>query len=303
MDQMQFDAMLKTMQTPNVVAQSRSNMRSGQNSGTPFTLGQFGNSGIQYEEGLTRTTEQNMDPASVAALQSLIQQLLSGGTAEQRASSEERSKEIVSNRDLRAGFTKDNAEFEANQAVQAQTRQAMEQSLAQLTKAVQGAGTSAGSMRALLTQLAARDAAESSAKLGLDAKVAYGGIAANFSQILEALTRPDNSITDSLIKALDVSKGVNASTTTQSFNRSQTVGAPASGGRSIGGGARSDLQLKPSQASYGIAGANMSGTNRESMGSTPLGMAGLNGVQIPGLGAQYGDTAGLWNSVMNSKKF
>ncbi len=153
------------------------------------------------------------DPASNAALQSLIQILLGGGTPEMKAQQAARQEEIQRARLGVADFSKAAAFSDSAAAGQAASRQALEQALGNINRAVAGAGTSGGSMQALLAQQAARDAQELQAKLQLEAAGQYGQIGAQYQGILEALTRPDNAATDALLQALTLAMQANQSTT------------------------------------------------------------------------------------------
>ena len=170
----------------------------------------------QWQEQINETMNEVVtrgDPASMAALQSLIQTLVGGGTPEQRAQQQARQEEIARARGGIADYSKEKAFGDSAAASQAATRQSMEQALANLSRAVAGAGTSGSSMQALLAQNAARDAAELQAKMQLEASTQYGGIATQYQSILEALTRPDNSQVESLLGALQLAMSANQSTT------------------------------------------------------------------------------------------
>ena len=170
----------------------------------------------QWQEQINETMNEVVtrgDPASMAALQNLIQTLVGGGTPEQRAQQQARQEEIARARGGIADYSKEKAFGDSAAASQAATRQSMEQALANLSRAVAGAGTSGSSMQALLAQKAARDAAELQAKMQLEAATQYGGIATQYQSILEALTRPDNSQVDSLLAALQLAMNANQSTT------------------------------------------------------------------------------------------
>ena len=155
------------------------------------------------------TSGTNFYAGGEAALKLLIQQLLGGGTEEQRAEQIRRLEEVQSVRGQREGYSKEAAFADAKGAQNQQSRLAMEKLIPSIMAAAQGAGTSQGSMRALLTQDAANKAAESAAALGLKASVDYGNISGGMNQVLEALTRQGNPITDALLKALEISKGSN----------------------------------------------------------------------------------------------
>jgi hypothetical protein len=146
-------------------------------------------------------------------LQNLIQTLVGGGTPEQQAQRAARQEEIARARQGAADYSKGAAGADAAVASQAASRQAMEQAMGNLNRAIVGAGTSGGSMQALLAQQATRDAAELQAKMQLEAATQYGGIATQYQSILEALTRPDNSQVDSLLAALQLAMQANQTTT------------------------------------------------------------------------------------------
>ena len=166
----------------------------------------------QINESMTEVITRG-DPASMASLQQLIQTLAGGGTPEQIAQRAARAQEIERARAGITDYSKEKAFSDAQGASQAANRQAMEQSMANLSRAIAGSGTSGSSMQALLAQQAARNAAELQAKMQLDASTQYGGIATQYQGILEALTRPDNSQVDSLLAALQLAMNANQSTT------------------------------------------------------------------------------------------
>ena len=177
-------------------------------------------SGSTSSTQVTNTSTQNMDPQSLAALQLLIQQLMGGGTQAMANDIAARKGEVNAVKQQRAGYSKD-AAFSDAQGLMAQTmRRAMEQLLPGILRGAQGAGASQSTMRALLLQDAANKAAESSAAQGLNASVQYGQIGANLSQVLEALTRPDQTVNNALMNALSIAKGA----VTNSQGVSQTTG-------------------------------------------------------------------------------
>jgi len=223
-----------------------------------------------------------------AALTQLLQQLLGGGTQEQRDEQIRRLTEIQNVQGQRAGYTKQNAFADAVGAQNQQSRLALEKLLPSIIAAASGAGTSKGSMRALLTQDAANKAAESAAALGLKASVDYGNISNGMNQVLEALTRQGNPITDALLKAIELSKGNNAN---QISGGSVTGGRGSSYGGVSYGGTMSptkwgddllDGTFNPSTPQYGNM--NSSGPGSNLVGEDPYAM--LNG-QV--LTDKYGD--------------
>lgn len=182
--------------------------------------------GTQTQSGSTnyskegQTTTQNMDPASMAALQLLISQLLGGGTQGMAEDKARRLQEIQAEQSMRGQYSKEAAFADAQGAMAQYLRQAMEQSMPTLVRAAEGSGTSQNSMRALLTQDALTRAAQGASALGLQAAANYGTIGSNLSSILERLTQPDNTVTQALLNALNIAKG--ATQTTQSSESGST---------------------------------------------------------------------------------
>lgn len=167
-------------------------------------------------------------------LASLIQQLFGGGTPAQEASRAQRAGETSALQAERAGLGKEAALADAQGLINATLGQTLQRLLPTITRAAEGAGTSAGSMRALLAQDAARQASEAAARTGIEAVGTYGAQFSNISQILEALTRPQDANTQQLLQALQIARGVpgqagagNQSTTGIDLPRVQL--APSSG--------------------------------------------------------------------------
>lgn len=159
-----------------------------------------------------------------STLAAIIKQLR-GSVDQYNATLAERQKEIGAVRGQRADYSKEAAFEDAQGAVNAALRQALEKQMTEINRASAGAGASAGSMRALLSQQAARDAAELAATLGIKTATDYGGVAMNASSVLEALTRPDAAGMDALIRALALTK-TPSSGSSSSNSRPQVLQAP-----------------------------------------------------------------------------
>lgn len=160
----------------------------------------------------TNSTTNNMSPQNQAALELLIKQLLSGGTAEMQAQRGIRDNERQNVEGIREGYSKANAFGDAQGLIAQQMRKALESMLPSINRAAEDAGSSGGALRALLLQDSAAKAAESSSALGVQTAVQYGGISANLSQVLEQLTRIDPTATNALLNALNVAKGAVSNT-------------------------------------------------------------------------------------------
>ena len=166
--------------------------------------------------------QSSMDAASQDALNQLIAQLLGGGTQGQALETAQRQQEIQSVRGQRAGYSREAALADAEGLMSQQLRQVMEKLEPSLTRASEGAGTSQNSMRALMLQDIAARAAESSSVAGIDAVSKYGALGVGLSQVLEALTRPQDTTTQALLNALNIAKGANVSGSEQTTLDSST---------------------------------------------------------------------------------
>lgn len=172
------------------------------------------------------------EKAANDALNVLLQQLLNGGTMQQQQQTAQRGTEVNRARAQQARYSPEAAFADAQGLMAQLLRQAMEGALPKITRAAEGAGTSANSMRALLTQDALTRASEASAAQGLNAAVNYGQIGANLASVLERLTQPDNAQMDALLGTI----------------RLMQAGSQ-SGGGSSGGGARGGQVYDPNAAS------------------------------------------------------
>jgi len=134
---------------------------------------------------------------------------------------------------LMAEYSKQAAFRDADMLMQQNLQKSMEAQMPAIMSAIQGAGTSASSMQGLLSQKLAQDSAMQAGAAGAAQATAYGNIAANLSNTLEALSRIDNSGTTDYLKALELlrestskstssSRGENSS---QSLSTSSATGA------------------------------------------------------------------------------
>lgn len=153
------------------------------------------------------TTQQNMTPEALAQLNNLIKTLEGGGTPEQRASEARRRQTQAMVEQLLGTVSTGQAMTDAEGMMALNLQQAMEKNMPAISKAIEGAGTSASSMQAVLSQQAARDAALASASLGGQLAGQYASNRSSLAGTLEALTRPTNDVTKSLIDAMSVAKG------------------------------------------------------------------------------------------------
>lgn len=178
----------------------------------------------QYTSGSKTTNVQNMSSANLAALDKLIAQLMSGGTPQMRAQLQQIAEETAAVRALRGDYSKSAAFGDAQGAMAQAMRQSLEKMLPSLTRAAEGAGTSANAMRALLLQDAATRSSEAASALGLKAAVDYGNISTNASNILAKLATENDPVTQALLGALNIAKGAVSSSSEQTSGSTQTTG-------------------------------------------------------------------------------
>lgn len=227
------------------------------------------------------TSTQNMDPSSLAALQALIAQLLGGGTEQMAQEQARRLQEIQAVQAIRGDYSKGAAFADAQGAMNQFLRQAMEQAMPSLVRAAEGAGTSANSMRALLTQDTLTRAAEGAAALGLKAATDYGSLGANYSSVLEQLTRPDNSQVNALLGALNIAKGAMQETEYSEQSSSSTSGSQSGTSTQTGSQntANSGNTVTTTRGPAQTFDAPSAGGSLGGYSVTPGGMAGLSNAE------------------------
>lgn len=169
-------------------------------------------------------TQEGNNKAANDALNVLLQQLLNGGTMEMQQAQAARGTEVNRTRAQQARYSPEAAFADAQGLMAQLMRQAMEKNVATITRSAEGAGTSANSMRALLTQDALTRAAESAAAQGLNASANYGQIGASLAGVLERLTQPDNAQMEGLLSTIRL------------IQQGNEGGGGSSGGSRTGGG-------------------------------------------------------------------
>lgn len=178
----------------------------------------------QSSSGTKITNTQNMSASSLKALETLISQLMGGGTPQMQEELNRIAQEMGSARALQSNYSKEAAFGDAQGAMAQSLRQSLEKMLPSLTRSAEGAGTSANSMRALLLQDAATRSSEAASALGLKAAVDYGNISANLSNTLAQLATKSDPVTTALLNALGIAKGAVTSSTENTSNYSNTSG-------------------------------------------------------------------------------
>lgn len=155
----------------------------------------------------THSTVKNMTDESLAALDKLIKQLEGGGTDNMLQDRAARLKAIQDAQYQQQGYSKAAAMSDARGAMDAETARALNQILPSITRSAEGAGTSKNSMRALMTQNAASNAAQGAATIGIKAAADYGQVSNGISAILAQLVAMKDPAADALLAALNISKG------------------------------------------------------------------------------------------------
>lgn len=193
-----------------------------------FTIGGGGGGGSSEARGFSGIE----DPQALQLLMSFLQQQVTGGTAEEKALRKERMAQIGSARGTLADYTKGSAFSDAAALMAQNLRQSMEKNMPVINKAIQGAGTSASSMQALLSQKLATESAQAAGALGAQQAASYGGISAQLQSVLEALTRSDPNNSAAIVNALGLFKNQRSSSTQVQNPTNPTVSVTASGGGS-----------------------------------------------------------------------
>lgn len=162
-------------------------------------------SGSSRQDVYETTTQFN--PLAQQSLDALIRMLLRGRAPGYSTRQRESVMPLLQN--LLQDYSKQNAFGDAQGLMALTLQKAMEQNMPAISRAIEGAGTSAGSMQALLAGNAARDASLAASALGAEQAKSYGNISANLMQLLETVSRPDTAIMGALVQALNVAKGGN----------------------------------------------------------------------------------------------
>lgn len=207
-----------------------SNTNSNQQ-GSSTTQGTSNTSGTSDTTGRTSsvTNTSNMTPTSLAALETLIQQLMGGGTQTMQVQSAQRQQEIAALQGNRGDYSKEAAFNDAQGLISQTMRQTLESLLPGINRAAAGSGASAGSMRALLLGRAQETAAQNAAAAGLGAAVNYGQVANGTSGVIASLLNgQQDTATQALLQALQVARGAVTNSTTngtssQTTNTSQNT--------------------------------------------------------------------------------
>lgn len=224
--------------TPSQTTGAQNNPTSTKSAGSTSSNGTTNSTADSTSHTNSSTNSVNMDPGSLAALQGLIAQLASGGTDNMKQDRATKVTEIGTLQRDRQGYSKE-AAFADAKGLMAQTmRQALEKLMPGINSGSLGAGASQSSMRALLTQKAAENAAENASAQGLTAAVNYGNVSNGISGVLERLIAQQDPAAAALINALNVAKGAVTSSTTSS----DTTGSVVTNGTTTNNGTTNEAK-------------------------------------------------------------
>lgn len=199
----------------------------------------------------------NIDAASLAALRALIGALQSGGTQEQRVSSAKRDQIISLTEQLLAQVSPDQAFTDAKGLMALTTQQNLEKNMPAIQRSIEGAGTSASSQQGLLAQQLARDSSLASAALGAEQAKSYANNRVGFANTLEALTRPNNEVTNSLINALQIAKGAVVDTVRNTSSNTTSLESGTSTQTSTTGPSSSTTTHTPTDSTGGSSSSSV----------------------------------------------
>ncbi len=257
--------------------------------GTSNTVGTTNNatsgSQVGFESGNSTTTA--LDPNSLKTLEQFITQLMSGGTANQKGEIQKRDAMTQFVTNLLGLVSPEQANADAQGLMSQQLQRSLEQQMPALQKAIEGAGTSASSMQALIANRIAQDSAQSAAALGGEQQKAYAQSRAQLASLLEAFTRPQNTVENTLVQALNALKGAvtNTNSTRYSSNNSSqnTTGQSNSTTNSQQVAQRGDINPVP-QNSKPVEQSNryrVYGDGGDVIQYNPVNTAGIdNGIKI-----------------------
>lgn len=297
------------------VSQTGSSNTAASTTGNSSTTGESTTNGSSSTVKNTNSTTntQNMTGSSLAALETLIQQMLGGGSPEMARLAAERQQQANISTQQQQAYSKENA-FADAQGLMAQTmRQTLEKLVPGINRAAAGAGTSQGSMRALLLQQAAESAAQNASAAGLGAAVNYGQVANGAGNTVSSILGQSNdAATQALIQALGIARGaVSTSTTTgqETSNTDSTSNTNSSSNTNTSQNNNSNTNTNQNTSSSSGSGTSAStGTNNDGLvyygpQTTDQGLvSGATGTSLDTLLQLSGNTGG-GNSWANSFSF
>lgn len=187
---------------------------------SPTSSAESGNSSSFMSDITTNFSADNQK-----VLDTLLKQLIGGGTKEQKKTTKDRDAVTELVRNLLGEFSKQQAFEDAKGLMALNMQNSMQKNMPAIQRSIEGAGTSAASMQSLLSQNLVNDSALAASALGAEQAKAYGSTTTNLASLLEALTRQDNSVLNALTNALGIAKQGTVNRTTSQSGSSSKAGA------------------------------------------------------------------------------
>ena len=164
--------------------------------------------------GLTGDTQSQSNSSSFAGLEGterdqikgLLSQMIGGGTEAYKQAQAQRQETIGMLDSALNQYSKQAAFSDAAAMMQQNLNKSMEANQPAIQRAMQNAGTSGGSMQALLSQKLANDAALSAGTLGAEQAKAYGQISSSFMNQRGALTTGQDQSLDPIARLAETLK-------------------------------------------------------------------------------------------------
>lgn len=214
----------------------------------------------QSSWGSQSSHTQALSPEILGQATNFIEQLLAGGTAEQRGEAARKVQVIDYISNLLQNYTTQKGFEDASGLMASQLRKTLESTQPGMIRAVEGAGAQGGSMQALLLNDLATRSAEQAAALGAKQAADYGQITANLNSVLGKLAEPSNIVATTLANAIAATKGTYADSSESHGSSSSSWSDGGSGGSRGGSGSGG------SSYSNGMGG-NSGGMSGDSWGS------------------------------------
>lgn len=193
-----------------------------------FSVGEQQSSSQQTQSANSASFSGIANENALNSLLSFIENASGGGSASFRQQQGIRQDQVQKTDNIRGDYSKGAAFTDALMLMMQNLQQSMEANMPGISRAIQGAGTSASSMQGLLSQKLATESAQAAGALGARQAVDYGQIQASLSNTLEALTRPNMEGENNFLKALDLLKIATSNSSSQGQSTSQSTGSSKS---------------------------------------------------------------------------
>lgn len=189
-----------------------------------------------------------------------------------------RTGEIGTVQGLRGAYSKEAAFADAKGAMDQYLQQALQQGNQDLVRMAEGAGASASSLRALMQQDMTLKAAQGASAIGMEAAANYGNIAANYSNVLEALTRPNDVALQYLLGGMEEQRlrDAQAAAEDQAAAQAKTIRTGSSGSVSMSSSSGSSGSSSSSKSVPSVKQKTRVVTNLGTIASPAASSAGWN---------------------------